>query len=544
MLLSGNFGELRNNHFHSGIDIKTHEIEGKPVYAVADGFIARIKVSPVGFGKTLYIDHPNGFTTVYGHLQRFNKVIDSYIKAEQYKKESFDIDIFPGKDQLLIKKGDTIAFSGNSGSSQGPHLHFEIRDTKSEEIINPLLFGLKVLDTICPVIDIFKIYPIDELSKVNNANSSSIINIKRNDTIAGNYSADTISVSGNIAFGIETYDYAFNYKDKNGIYSIDLYIDSLLCFSIVADSFSFNETRYINSLIDYPAYYKYGEQIIQTYMYPNNELDMYKFVKNKGVYPFNDNNLHHLTYKVRDFFGNTSTLTAMLISQKPIADTLPTKKNSNPNVIFDYQHSNIFKTNYIKIELPENCLYDSLSFEYSTSCQLKKCFSRIHHVHNSYTPVYKNFSISIKPECLPKKFIDKALIARLSGNNHWIPEGGKYNNGFITTKVKSFGLYAIMIDARAPEIKSINIPKSRNISQQNTIDFIIKDDFSGIKSYRGTLNGHWILMDYDEKNNKLTYTFDKWLLNGENQFKLVVTDECNNIKSFQTKLFFEQTDIF
>ena len=137
LILSGTFAELRSNHFHSGLDIKTQQQSGLKVMAAASGFVSRIKVSHFGYGKALYITHPNGYTTVYAHLQNFNPEIDAYIKHRQYKNESYEIELFPKAGELLVNNGDIVAYSGNTGGSGGPHLHFEIRN-KQEHPMNPM----------------------------------------------------------------------------------------------------------------------------------------------------------------------------------------------------------------------------------------------------------------------------------------------------------------------------------------------------------------------------------------------------------------------
>lgn len=274
--LSGSFAELRSNHFHSGIDIKTGGEEGLRINACADGYVSRIRISPFGFGKALYVVHPQGYTTVYAHLQKFNSEIDRWAKSEQYKLQKFDVDLFPKPGELKVTKGQLIAFSGNSGSSQGPHLHFEIRDSKTEEPIDPLLFGFPVKDFVRPTLNGIRIYPANNSSLIHNKNEP------YEPEIAGwgpDYrikKKDTISVSGSIYFGVNAHDLMPGSSNKNGINLIEIFIDSALFFKWEAQKFNFNETRYINSFIDYAHYQKKRHQI---YNYNQSPQQPIKYVQ-------------------------------------------------------------------------------------------------------------------------------------------------------------------------------------------------------------------------------------------------------------------------
>ncbi|MGA2822054.1 MAG: M23 family metallopeptidase, partial [Bacteroidales bacterium] len=276
IMLAGGFGDVRQNHFHSGIDIRTGGEEGKPVYATADGYISRINISSTGFGKALYITHPNGFTSVYGHLKKLNGVIGNWIREQQYKKESFEIDIPVDAGVLKVKKGDIIAYSGNTGLSEGPHLHFEIRDAATQEIINPLLFGLPFKDSTPPKIYNVRIYPFDENSMVNFSGNPVTLIVNGSGNNCKVSSKDTVRVSGNIIFGIQALDFSNDTGSRDGITSIELFVDTVCYFSQKIERFAFAETRYANSVLDYPQVVKNGQRIMRSYIAPNNKLSMYK----------------------------------------------------------------------------------------------------------------------------------------------------------------------------------------------------------------------------------------------------------------------------
>ncbi len=535
IFLSGTFGEIRKNHLHSGIDIKTQGRTGKKIYAAADGYISRIKISSRGFGKALYITHPNAFVSVYAHLEKFNKKINDYIIKEQYKRKSYSIDINVNPELFKVKKGEFIAFSGISGSSSGPHLHFEIRDEKTQLPINPLLFGLKVKDYIRPKIKLLKVYPVDPYSLVNGLHKAVEYNIAGWGPKYRLKSNDTINLSGNIAFGIQTYDVMNNVNNHDGVYFVELYVDTTIYYSYIMNTFSFDEKRYVNALIDYHEFIKDGKKIQQTYIAPNNKLSIYRNVKNNGIVNFNDDTLHKIFFIVKDVKGNTSKLTFMVRSCPVLkSDTVKTNLSIDLKNIFSYKKDNIFKTKDIRFYVPANALYDTLIFKYKVmDTIIKQSCSKVYQIHNEYTPLQKYCILSIKPDSIPERLRNKALIAKIDRQREFVSKGGEWDNGFVKTRIREFGNYFVMVDTVAPVIEPVNIYENKKLKKQKTIKIKIKDELSGIKSYKGTINGRWILMEYDAKNDLLTYYFDNRTKAGKNIFRLEVKDKKENIANYK-----------
>ena len=278
--MAGSFGEIRRNHFHSGIDIRTGGAEGKPVYAIADGYVSRVNISGTGFGKALYVSHPNGYTSLYAHLQRYAGPIAAWIKSRQYSNESFTMDAEVPPGELKIKKGDLIAYSGNSGASGGPHVHFEIRDSKTQEIVDPLDFGFVKPDNSLPGITSVSIYPQDNRALINFSDHQVTLPVVGNAGIYSINQHDTVKVTGNIIFGIATSD-AADGGLKTGVNVIQLSVDGITVFSQDINRFAFAEPCYVNSILDYPAFVLNKRKIQRSYIAPNNELGVYADVKNR-----------------------------------------------------------------------------------------------------------------------------------------------------------------------------------------------------------------------------------------------------------------------
>lgn len=525
LYLAGNFGELRSNHFHSGLDMKTQGKEGFNIYAAADGFVSRIKISPWGYGNTIYIDHPNGYTTVYAHLQRYKGEIAEQIKKYQYQIESWEIDWYPADTLMKVKKGDIIALSGNSGGSGGPHLHFEIRETVSEHPINPLLCGFDIKDDIQPTIKSLAIFPLNDTSYVNNKNVMQQFDVTGANGVYQLKYSTPINVYGQIGIGIETIDKLNGVSNRNGIYSIQLSNNSEIIYKSEMKKFSFDESRALNSLIDYETYLRSKTRFQKSYIEENNPLSIYTAKKNNGIISMTNATNNLFDYLITDSYGNSSTLQFTLTGLKP-TNTSP-KIKSKIDTIFSYKNVNIFDKQNIKMEIPKNALYKTLEFEFQIKDTMRGAITPTYQLHNDYTPLHDYITISIKPGRISEELRNKAIIVNIDRNGRFYSRGGEWRNNYLSAKSKVFGGYTIMVDTIAPLIKPYNIYANKNMSKNSSIIVSIADNLSGIKSYRGEIDGKWVLMEYESKKAHLVHEFDN-LPSGNHIFKLTVTDDVGN----------------
>jgi len=520
LYLAGNFGELRSNHFHSGIDIKTQGREGFKVYASADGHVSRIKISPWGYGKTIYIDHPNGYTTVYAHLKSFKGKLADFIVGHQYKTESWEMDYYPPDTLLQVKKGDVIALSGNTGGSGGPHLHFEIRETETEFPVNPLLFGFKIKDNIKPIIKRIAVFPLNDTSVVNNKRKMQYFSVTgSNGTYKLKYPS-TISVYGEIGFGIETIDKLNGVPNRNGIYSIELSKNKEVIYRSEMKKFSFDQSRALNSLIDYPTYLKQKVRFQKSFIAPNNQLGIYSASENSGIVHFSLNDKSTFKYSVKDSYKNLSTITFSIAghSKKPQQQKLIDQKI---DTTFSYLDSNIYQSKNITVTIPKDALYENLPFQYALGDTLAGAITPTYYIHNEFTPLHHPIEIAIKVGRLSEYMRSKAAIVHYDRKKRLYAKSSSWRNNSIITTSKSFGKYTVMIDTIPPKIVPLNISKNKNMSNSSTISIKIGDNLSGIKSYRGSIDGKWILMEYEAKKAP----------KGKHNFELTLTDAVGNTAS-------------
>lgn len=528
LYLAGNFGEIRSNHFHSGLDIKTNQREGLPVYAVADGYVSRLRVQIGGFGNALYINHPNGVTSVYAHLQKFNPLIASRAKAMQYQKESFPIDFILTPIEIRVKKGDIIAYSGNTGSSGGPHLHFELRNTKTEETINPITLGIKINDTIKPQMSALYLYKTNKAA-FNEHTTKQYFPTYGANGVYNLGKAGTIAVNGEFGLGITGFDQQNGSPNHNGIFSTVIKLDGQIIYEVVIDKFAFENSRAVNAYIDYYSKISSGRVIQKGFIADNPKLRFYKSSKNKGLIELTDNATHSIEYIIKDIEGNESVLKFNVQNN----NTLAQKPFENKGVLMSYQTVNKFENENVKVNLPAGILYNDLYFDYTEKAKPTYAASKIYQLHNKYTPIHTPFNLAIKVDSNSLNHANKLIIYQLETGS----QGGIFKDGYVITNPKTFGNFCLRADSIAPIISPINVKDGINLSKQSTMAFKISDNLSGINSFNGYIDDQWVLMEYDIRNGRLWHTFDDQTGLGKHIFKLLVTDNKENTKTYQITFY-------
>lgn len=528
VLLSGNFGELRGNHFHMGIDIKTEGRVGVPIHSTAAGYISRISIAPAGFGNALYITHLNGTTSVYAHLLKFRKDIEAYIRSLQYEKESFAIDWELPAGKFPVEKGEMIAQGGNSGSSAGPHLHFEIRDTRTQDAINPLKYNLfNIKDQTPPRVYAVQLYPLGDQSHVAGSTKK-----KRYQTVAAHGKLHlagnpVIPVHGQVGFAILSNDFFDESHNQCGIYSAQLTVDGKEVFSYQLDRVPFSKTRYLNSHIDYEGFVASQNRFQKLWRDRGNKLDIYESGRNRGILTIDDQETHEVEITVADFHGN-HTRVQFRIKGNPLS--LPEKKSPG-NLVFRYDEDNSLKNDQVELDCPDGAFYEDFTFNYASLDKTAGFYSRKHRLHDDKVPIHTALKLRIKAEDLPERLQNKAIIVKTEpATNSKISQGGSYADGWVTTDVRTLGTFAVTVDTIAPRITPLSIRERNALTESSQIRFRISDDLSGIKSYVGKIDGQWALFEYDAKYSLLTYQIDpqRLELKKRHTLELTVTDQCNN----------------
>ncbi|CAM1346586.1 Peptidase M23 [Tenacibaculum crassostreae] len=527
VVLAGTFGELRSNHFHSGVDIKTQGKEGVPIYAPADGYVSRIKVQQYGFGKALYINHPNGYTTVYGHLKRFEPTIQQYVKDIQYKKENYNTgNLFPTPDKFPVKKGQLVAYSGDTGGSGGPHLHYEIRDTKTEHIINPMHFGLIAEDTKSPTIQKLMVYPITDDARVNNSSINSVISFKN--TGNGNYVAEKITASGTIGFGVSVFDRLNGALNKNGIYSLEMQVNGKRVYYHDVETFSFAESKYINLLIDYKHYKKFRNRLQKTHKVDANKLSLYKDLINNGKVQIENGANYNIEIIAKDFNHNTSKIR---IPVQGVESNLVFKEKDTTNYKIIAANFNKYTQKNITIAFPKNTFYEDCFIDFKV-----KNGNAI--IHNPTIPLDKRYTLTFETSFLTEEQKQHVYIANVTNSKYPRYTSTKKKIDKVYTTTKLLGTYSLRFDSKKPTIQLYNFNNNQWISKNKTLKVKIRDTESGIKNYRASIDGKWILMEYNHKKGILTYDFNDLELQGSKHlFKLIVSDNVGNTETISTTFF-------
>ncbi len=524
LLLSGTFGELRPNHFHGGIDIKA--IIGTPVRSVADGYVSLIRVQGNSYGNFLQVTHPNGYTSCYAHLNDFSPELREYIRSHQRTTEKFEVELKPAPDQFPVLSGDLIGEVGNTGASQGPHLHFEMRETQSGNAVNPLLFGFDVNDSQPPRMHQLKAYWLSEKREELGANIFSLV---RKSTGYGVKGDTLLFPSPQVGFALKVYDHMNNVSNWNGIYAMDLYQDDNLIYNFTFEKIGFEETRYLNAHLDYQEYLQDRAYFNRGFALPGNQLSIYRRQKNNGVVNLNPEKASKIKMVTRDIQGNTSTL-EFWARQKGEPPVLPEKIYT---YFMPYNEASIIDHPSFYLHFPDSTLYEDLYMEYILSVDLSdNIYSSVHHLHDASVPIHCYFDLSIRANRLPEELRDKAFIALCGPGNRVQNWGGTWDeNGFMTARVRSLGDFCIMTDQVAPTIRPVTF--KYDMRRLKSGSFRISDNYpvtgnaKGLE-YRATIDGEWVLMEHDAKSRTITHRFSKDLPTGKHEFRLVVTDALGN----------------
>ena len=526
LYLSGTFGELRSNHFHSGLDMKTQQREGLNVLASADGYVSRIKISHWGYGKVVYITHPNGYTTVYAHLKKFNKKIETYLKNEQYKKESFEIQLYPKKGVLQLSKGEIIAYSGSTGGFVGPHLHFEIRDGNSKPI-NPMLFGITVKDTKAPSINTLIAYAIDSVSQVNQSNAPLQINFKTQEN--GDLLADKITASGKIGFGINTFDRLNGAINKNGIYSLELSINGKRVYYHNLETFSFAESKYLNLLIDYKRHAELNQKVQQCFIKQSNPLSIYKGIIDNGYLSIESGLSYTVKIIAKDFKGNQTKLIIPITGKKD-SITIRKKEKTTPYLI-KHKEFNTFSKNGVKIAFPKNTFYKDFFLDFNVK-------DGDAFVHKRTVPLNNNYTLTFDVDSYSAKEKKQLFIARYTSKGYPIYQSTKKKEKTFYTTTKTLGKFSLLSDTKKPTLRLSNFKNEQWLTNFKRLRLKVSDDLSGIKSYKGEIDGEWILLEYSPKHSSLTYEFsDKKFTTAKHQLKVIVTDNVGNTNTIEATFY-------
>lgn len=530
LVLTGTFAELRPNHFHSGIDLKG--FIGQPMYAAADGYVSRIKIEANGYGKALYVDHPNGYTTLYAHMEQFTEELERYAKSIQYDKQSFEVEILPDKGRFPFAKGEYIGKMGMRGRASGPHLHFEIRETQSQVPINPLLFGYEVKDELKPRMHQVKVYNLNP--GLETLSSKTLELVPKNGGYA--VTGDTIYIDGwRAGLGIKVYDFQNGSSNWNGIYSIQLYSNDTLIYKMESEKFSFEETRYMNAHIDYEEQVSKNSYFHRLYKLPGNKLSIYSNERQQGVIPVYQNKAVKVVILADDVAGNSTKLTFWIKrkseGKQPAARVY--------NYVLPHNEESVVDNGALYLRFPAGAFYENLYLHYhSAQDQSSNIYSTVHHIHNYKTPVHKYFEIGIQPTGLPAELRNKAFIAYCDEKQKISNCGGKWENGKLTTRVRNLGDYYIMVDQIPPTIVPVSF--NANMKGKTKMAFKITDNFNSAGTasgllYNATVDGHWVLMEYDGKKDLIEHVFDGTIDPGEHQLQLKVTDSAGNEKIFEQK---------
>ncbi len=535
LILAGNFGEMRSNHFHTGLDIKTKSVVGQKIYAVEDGYISRARVSPWGYGLALYIDHPsNGLTSLYAHLSKFTPSIDSLVYSYQKKNESYIVDEVALADSFFVKKGQLIGYSGNSGSSFAPHLHFELRETSTEHALNPLLFKCyqsKIKDTTVPQIKGIKIYAVSEKGYMIPGKSKYYTcKLKNNQWVLNDNNPidvkDLFTENSYLALGFHVTDRLDAAGNVCGVYNTQLSKDDLLIHEQKTEYMNFDHNRFLNSHQDYAEFHDRKKNVHKNFKTVVNPLPIYPTAN--GIIPW-DKCAGQYQFDAFDAYGNKVHLSFTLKK----SESTPAK---NPfdvaNKYLFPDSTNAFLRESFQLLMEPGTFYEPIQKIYKIDSN--STYLSVKHKFSEYSiPIQKYFDVRIKTSNLPEDFpVYKLGIGRISDRGYLSFIGGQYIDGWVETTSRSFGTFVLVVDTIAPIINPSDFNEGKVVTKYNNLQLEIMDNLSGVKTYKAYLNGKWVLMEYDRKKRKYIIPFSKYtrplLRQGKNKIRIYAKDRKGN----------------
>jgi hypothetical protein len=526
--LSGTFGELRSNHFHAGLDIKSlRGRSGDTLYAAASGFVSRIQVNAWGYGNVLYIDHPNGFTTVYAHLDRFAPTLQQYVTQEQYRAQQFEVDLYPAPFQFPIGALQEIGIMGNTGHSYGPHLHFEVRHTDTQTPVNPLHFGLGVEDQLPPVIQQLIAY---QYSASGQLLKSTVLQPKWLSSGVYTLSEPLTVNSTMVTFGVRTIDYQNGMDNQNGIYSLSCAADDEQAFAFAMDEISFQHTRYLNAHIDYKMKLQQDKYFHRCSPLEGNKLPIYFTSPDDGMIVLNGEQPRDVSIRVADFNNNISTIN---FEVKRDLGAWPVSPDIEPYQLMAMTDQvTILSQPGIQVVWPSGSFYEKTPINIATTVNEKPTSYSPHYTLSPKDiPVHYFFEVAIDGLGVPDSLQDKAYIARIDPDGSLTNCGGSWVGNNLTTGVRQMGAYAIKVDTVAPSISPVQFSPRMNgwrkMSFKIWDNLRVRDKGRGL-IYNAYVDGKWILMSHDGKNATLTHEFDGSIAPGDHSLVIKVVDDRGN----------------
>lgn len=530
--LSANFGELRYNHFHSGIDVRTKQTEGLPIRSIEDGYVSHIIVWGHGYGKTLFVVHENGIVSVYAHLQRFNSDITAWLHDYQYKTHINEVSVDVPKNAIIVRKGEVIALSGNSGGSRGPHLHFELRDKSMKFVYNPLMYYRDSLqDNTPPKFFYLAAYPLDDNSLVNGSRGRKLIRIIYSTVLKKYVLQQALTISGRVGLAIQANDFfQRNYHDF-GLYSLSLVCDSQTVYTNRFDSYSLDDKKYINSFIDYEHFLRTGKYFQKMFVEPGNKMTSISHSIANGVLSFANDSTHQMTILATDYHGNEARVSFPL----RVKNETPTPLKDSNSILLPCNQDNVVENNVMRLAIKSGLLYNDLKFTYSidTLSKHRYVLSGIYKLGSSMMPLHAGMELSLplRDQELYQNYSTKIYMAQISPKGYPIGYLSiKYNDGWATAYPDKFGSYALAIDTLKPQIRNGKLRDGMNLSKVGGFYIQAVDYQSGIASYNGYIDGKWVIMESDKKRSQMSCVFDDAVVERgkKHTFLFVVKDLCGN----------------